>query len=88
MLLLRGNDLLTLPVRGKRIPSFKAEASRLFILHRLYFATIRLQSGQVSLALMAGTPAVDAPLLMSSSEMFCHPAMRETCARRGGGRQA
>ena len=71
-----------------------ASSVLLFTLHRLYLATILLQSGQVSRALMAGTPAVDAPLLMRSSEMFCHPAIRETCkggvavqSEKGGGGQ-
>ena len=34
--------------------------------------------------MMAGTPAVEAPLLMSSSEMFCHPLRRDTCVAVGG----
>ncbi len=52
--------------------------------YRLYCATMRLQSGQVRRDLMEATPSVLAPLLMSSSAMFCHPDSRDTCVGAGG----
>lgn len=48
--------------------------------HRLYLATMRLQSGQVRRPLISATPAVDAPFLISSSEMFCLQAEAKPCS--------